>query len=188
MDISTGSVQNQTVEVAQAVAEPVAEVAEAIKSEPVVHCDESGWKRQRGYRVLWVAVTMTLAHFKIQTARSKAACQDMIGAVVDGRIIVSDRYSAYQWIPDTSRQVCWAHLDRDFLLLSQAKEPLARQTGLDLLACADEVFEAVADERGGKLDWAVFVEAMSRVRDKVGAIAKRGLPSEHKKRVRCAGL
>lgn len=181
MPISTGSVQNQTIEVAKAVAEPVAEVAEVIKSEPVVHCDESGWKRQRGYRVLWVAVTKLLAHFKIQTSRSKAACQDMVGAVVDGRVISSDRYGAYRWIPDENHQVCWAHLDRDFLRMSKAAEPLARQTGLDLLKCADEVFEAVADEREGKMEWAVFVEAMARVRERVRSIAVRGLPSEHKK-------
>ncbi len=181
IELSLGSIHNQTLEVAKAVEQPVAEVAEAIKRAPVVHCDESGWKRQRGYRVLWVAVCGLMAHFKIQTERSKAACQTMVGDVVDNRIIVSDRYSAYKWIWDANRQVCWAHLDRDFLLMSQAKEELAKETGQGLLGCADEVFEAAAAQSAGELDWAVFVEGMSKVRQRVRAIASGGMASAHKK-------
>jgi transposase len=180
-DISLGSVHNQTLEVAKATQQPVEAVAEAIKQAPIVHCDESGWKRQRGYRVLWVAVTTTLALFRIQTERSKAACQVMLGRVDGKRVVNSDRYSAYQWIADENRQVCWAHLDRDFLLMSQASQELARQTGAALLLCADEVFEAAGKERDGELKWAMFVEQMSKMRDKMREIAQGGVSSEHSK-------
>lgn len=35
-------------------------------------------------------------------------------------MVVSDRWSAYQGIPLSRRQVCWAHLERDFQAMAEA--------------------------------------------------------------------
>ncbi len=34
-------------------------------------------------------------------------------------IIISDRYAAYNYFDSCQRQVCWAHLKRDFTRLSE---------------------------------------------------------------------
>jgi len=35
------------------------------------------------------------------------------------RILTSDRYSAYNWLAVSQRQVCWAHLKRDFTQIAE---------------------------------------------------------------------
>ncbi|MBE7531401.1 MAG: transposase [Ardenticatenaceae bacterium] len=34
-----------------------------------------------------------------------------------GGIVTSDRHSAYNWLADERRQLCWSHLQRDFQAL-----------------------------------------------------------------------
>lgn len=181
IDLSLGSLHKHTLEASEAVADAVEEVAQAVKQQPVVHSDETGWKRQRGYRVLWTATTSLLAYFRIQTQRSKAAAQAMLGLIGEDQVIVSDRYSSYKWLKDKNRQVCWAHLDRDFLAMSQAREALARETGDALLALADEVFCGVSQQRGGHCSWAVFAESMGKIRERVQEVAQKGVESRHEK-------
>jgi transposase len=35
------------------------------------------------------------------------------------RIIITDRYGAYNFLPDQSHQICWAHLKRDFQKIAE---------------------------------------------------------------------
>jgi hypothetical protein len=44
----------------------------------------------------------------------------------------SDRYSAYTWLMLEQRQVCWAHLKRDFTKIAQ-RRGLSRELGEALL-------------------------------------------------------
>src|SRR6185437_303324 len=64
--IALGSISNLEQGTSEAFAAPVQEVAEAIRKEPVVHADETGWY-ERGKRAwLWAAVTAHLALFLIR--------------------------------------------------------------------------------------------------------------------------
>ncbi len=40
------------------------------------------------------------------------------------RIVVSDRFGSYNWIPSQQRQVCLAHIKRDFEELGEQKDKL----------------------------------------------------------------
>lgn len=55
------------------------------------------------------------------------------------RVVVSDRYAAYAFVDPAQRQVCWAHLIRDFRRISQ-RPGKAGQTGRRLLAMAHVLF------------------------------------------------
>ena len=45
----------------------------------------------------------------------------------------ADRYNAYNWVDVAQRQLCWAHLKREFTKISE-RSGVSRQLGRDLLA------------------------------------------------------
>ncbi len=59
-----------------------------------------------------MAVSRLVSVFTIQWSRSRAALMNVLGE--SQAVITSDRVSAYSHLPAERRQVCWAHLRRDF--------------------------------------------------------------------------
>jgi transposase len=62
---------------------------------------------------LWVAATSHLSVFLIHSKRGLEGLWQLLGTVPTG-ILCSDRWSAYNSLEPRRRQVCWAHLKRDF--------------------------------------------------------------------------
>lgn len=55
--------------------------------------------------------------FVIAASRGSGVVKGLLGEAFAG-ILVSDRWSAYSWLDVACRQVCWAHLGRDFQVLA----------------------------------------------------------------------
>jgi len=53
-----------------------------------------------------------VSYFHVWLSRSQATAQSLLGQGLGN--FTSDRYSAYNWLAVSQRQVCWAHLKRDF--------------------------------------------------------------------------
>ena len=85
---------------------------------PVVNIDETGWKTSGERRTLWGALTRQTAVFRIAAGRHASEAQTMLGERYDG-IVCSDRYAGYDYLDPTRRQLCWAHLLRDFTAHSE---------------------------------------------------------------------
>ena len=62
---------------------------------------------------MWVAVTAGVTVFVVRLSRGAKVAQELLGERFCG-ILVTDRWRAYTWYPTRWRQVCWAHLLRDF--------------------------------------------------------------------------
>jgi len=54
----------------------------------------------------------------LSPSRGRKIAKELIGKY-QNKIIISDRYSSYNYIPDQSRQICWAHLKRDLQRISE---------------------------------------------------------------------
>ena len=139
-DLAVGSVDALCQATAAALAEPVAELAAAVRQAAVAHADETSWTRAGQRQWLWVVTTTLITVFTIAASRGRGVIQGLLGEDFGGRL-VSDRYAAYNWLPPEQRQVCWAHLRRDFLALLHYG-PSAAQLGLALLDLTDRVFDA----------------------------------------------
>ncbi len=117
--MSVGSVNRLRTEASETLSRPVEEAKVYVQSAPIVGADETGFKQgnadgqnphnQRAW--LWVAVTPLVSFFQVMLARSTAAAQALLGKDFSG-ILNSDRYSAYNWLDVSQRQLCWAHLSR----------------------------------------------------------------------------
>jgi transposase len=171
--ISLGSISNLEQATSVAVAAPVEEVAHVIREAPVVHADETGWYELRKRAWLWVAVTSHIALFLIRASRGAHIAQELLGAAFAG-ILVSDRWSAYNWVDVARRQLCWAHLLRQFRgFQDHGQEANAIGRALELLT--DTMFHAWHRVRDGTMTRAAFQEFIERLQPYVVGELQRGV-------------
>ena len=116
--LSTGSIDAIVQHAGEALAEPHAQLADQIRSASVVNIDETGWRLRGGKRTLWGALTLRAAVFRIAEGRHRREAQALLGEDFSG-VACSDRWWAYDYLDPERRQLCWAHLVRDFTAHSE---------------------------------------------------------------------
>ena len=92
---------------------PYNELAIAVHHAKATNIDETSWRERLRKVWLWATVTPLFTVFTIAKNRSGDVAKALLGSE-DGQVVGSDRFSAYDWIMARWRQVCWAHLRRDF--------------------------------------------------------------------------
>lgn len=145
--LALGTVSHLEQQMSAALAAPHAEALEAVRQAQVKHVDETGWKQAGQRRWLWLAATAGLAVFLIHVGRGFRALKALLGTDVIG-FLTSDRWAVYDKWPVWRRQVCWAHLKRDFQKLVDRGGPAAR-LGEALSRIERRVFEEWHLFRGG---------------------------------------
>jgi transposase len=118
VELATGSVDAIIHRAGRALAAPHTRLEREIKSAPVVNIDETGWKTAGGNRTLWGALTARTAVFRIAAGRHAFEARTLLGECFTG-IVCSDRWRGYDYLDPTRRQLCWAHLLRDFTAHSE---------------------------------------------------------------------
>ncbi len=136
--LALGSVTTMQEQMSDALGPAHQQIAEEVRPAVVKNVDETGWKQAGKKRWLWAAVTSTAALFVIHLRRGVVGLKALLGETVQG-VIGSDRWSAYQAIPVERRQVCWAHLRRDFQAMID-RGGVAKAIGEELLFHADMLF------------------------------------------------
>jgi transposase len=111
--VSVGAVNALQDQMSRALERPHQEIARVVERADVKHVDETGWKQAGQKRWLWTAVSASAVYFLVQVGRGAKALRNVVGQVIRG-VVCSDRWSAYQVVPLSQRQICWAHLKRDF--------------------------------------------------------------------------
>jgi transposase len=158
VELGLGSVSNLEQTVSRALEAPVQEARAYVQTQPAVHQDETGWWQKHARAWLWVASTAAVAVFLIVNSRGKAVAQAMLGEHFRGTLI-SDRWCAYNWVHVLNRQVCWAHLVREFEGFIE-RGGQAKRLGELLLAEVFVMFEWWHLARDGLLQRATFQRKM----------------------------
>jgi transposase len=184
VDISLGSVSACEEAVSEAVAEPVAEARKHVEAAPVAHADETGFREvpaeggppKKAW--LWAAVTPLVTVFLVHAKRGAVAARDLLGSFAG--VLVSDRWSAYGFIDAAKRQLCWAHLIRDFEWIAEFG---AEATGIGraLLAETKRMFGWWHELKAGGLTRSGFQKRMAPLMARVGALLDEGAACSHKK-------
>jgi transposase len=174
--LSLGSIGHLEEQMSQALAPAHDEAIQAVRAAEVKHADETSWRQAGKRRWLWLAATATVAAFVIHARRGLAGLQALLGEVVAG-IVVSDRWTVYEVLPDGRRQLCWAHLIRDFRALAE-RTGTSRRIGENLLALSAVLFEYWPKVRDGTHSREWFQrEVLSAIRPDVAWELRRGLRS-----------
>jgi hypothetical protein len=159
VEVGLGTIGTLQDAVRAALAAPVAAAQTYVQAQPVVNADETGWREQSKRCWLWVATTALVTVFLLHKSRSRAAAQELLGPDFAG-IVGSDRYSAYAYLAATQRQVCWAHVSRDFQSLVDRGGESA-SLGAKLLAVKASVFALWQQVKEGNLTRADFACAVA---------------------------
>src|SRR5919205_470592 len=163
--MSVGTISQSEKATTAVVAEPVEEARAYVQEQAVAHLDETSWRQGNKRAWLWVAVTSLVTVFLVRLSRGGQVACELLGEPFSG-ILVTDRYSAYNWYPVRWRQVCWAHLLRDFEAM-RGRGGVSEEIGDALLAQAHQMFTWWHRVRAGTLQRSSFRSYMSPLRREV---------------------
>jgi transposase len=147
--IALGTVSNLEQEMSAALADAHAEAQQAVQAAAAKNVDETGWKKAGAKCWLWGAATAAVACFVIAPTRGALGLAALLGDQIKG-IISSDRWSVYAQLKLGLRQVCWAHLKRDFQKLVDRNAD-GKDIGEMGLGAVEVLFELWHGFRGGGL-------------------------------------
>lgn len=176
-EVAVGTVSTIEQQVSAALAPVVAEARAAVRQAAVANVDETGWRQGRQRAWVWTVVTALVTVFQIDRSRGGQVLRTLLGPTWAG-IVGSDRFSAYRWLAVEQRQVCWAHLTRDFQKLADWG-PGPRPIGQRLLAITAQVFELWHRFQAGELDRWELTVAISRVAAEMAAVLDDGAVHGH---------
>jgi transposase len=169
--ISLGSISHLESHTSRALAPIHAEAHAALEGRDA-NVDETSWKQGGKKAWLWVAVTQLMSVFLIHRNRSRAAFESLMGPKLG--VLTTDRYSVYRHLETDRRQVCWAHLRRDFQAMVD-RHNAGSVIGAELLAHAEILFDRWQRVRDGTLTRRGFQRRyLPWLREAVWQLLRRG--------------
>ena len=177
VDLGLGSVPKLEKRTSAAIAPAVEEARSYVRSQPSANQDETGWREGCKKAWLWVLATQYVSVFLIDLHRSAEVAKKMLGVDFKG-ILTTDRWSAYNWLDNRYRQLCWAHLLRDFQAFVE-RGGKAQVLGEALLAYAHQMFSSWRLLEKGQSSRAQFQEQMIPIRTQVGDLLRQGSNCSH---------
>src|SRR3954462_4102655 len=161
LSISTGMISKLERRSAAVLEAPYNNLAVSVHSTDAANIDETSWRQDRRKAWLWVTVTRIATVFTIAGHRSGEVAKALLGSAPD-QVVSSDRFSAYEWIAARWRQICWAHLRRDFQAMIDRGDE-GKPVGEKLLKLSHRLFHNWHRVRDGTLDWETFGKRMTRL-------------------------
>lgn len=172
VDISLGAVSAVEKRVSDTLEAPVHEAWEVAEAAAVKHTDATSWLQGGKLRSLWTMATDRVTVFKIMVDGKMATITPWFGACKG--ILVSDRAPVFFFWKMSLRQICWAHLMRRFVSISEQEGP-ARALGLELLEYTALLFHYWQSYRGDAITREKMQAWMAPVRRHMEACLQRAV-------------
>lgn len=160
-------------------AEPVAALHEFVEQELVCLVDETSWREKTGKPWLWVKATARATVFRILPGRSQQDAKVMIGKNENG-FVTGDRYPGYNHLADANRQICRAHLKRDFQAIAE-RDGDSKTIGEGLLEQSKQLFRLWQQVRDGTITRVEVQKPIEPIKEKVSRLLFEGTLSTHSK-------
>jgi transposase len=172
--MSLGGLSQCEAQLTSVLEQPYQEATDHVQAQQTAHADETGWPR--GNRLkgwLWVLCCTSAAVFQVQAGRGQAAAKTLLGNFA--HVLHCDRWSGYNCFAGL-RQLCWAHLKRDFKALSETQGTIGR-IGCQLHTLAKHLLHLRKRVRDGTLQWETFQRRMEPLIQRVEALLEKGADS-----------
>jgi transposase len=187
ISISVGAVDAAVMRMSVILKDPWEKLREYIQQAQVVHADETGWRLSGAQQYLWLASSALAACFRIDPTRSQAAAKELLGEEFGG-FVVSDRYPGYHFLDVLQQQLCWCHVIRQLVEVSE-RHGAPGKLGRKLLKAARDVIAIHRRylEDGHDLDW--LREQLRPLRERIQALLEQGARGRHERTANfCSGL
>lgn len=171
--MSLGTVNKLRLEASSALESVVESAKSYVQNSRVVGADETrfvqgnvdGCNEKNTQAWLWVMVTPLVAFFEITLSRCTQTAKNLLGKNFSG-ILNSDRYASYNWVGLEQRQLCWAHIKREFVKISE-RTGVSKEIGEALLKLEEELFKLWYQVRDGTLSRCEFQLKVQFIRDSI---------------------
>jgi transposase len=171
IDVSLGALSKMEERVSEALEEPVEEAKTSVLLAPSVNIDETPFFEKNEKAWLWAAVTNSVVAYLVRATRGMKVARELLGETFRG-ILGSDRAKCYLLIDMKHRQICWAHLKREFQKLVDAGLPGA-EIGKFLEEDRKKLFEWWHRVRDGTMARSSFRKKVSNLRQGVRALLEQ---------------
>jgi len=171
LPLSPGSVIDLCQVMSSALAAPYIQSQTALSAASHANVDETGWKEAGKRCWLWVAVSVTSTVFMIAT-RSSKALNALLGETYQG-LVTSDRFKAYLILVVERRQICWAHLKRNWQAFSERDGPVG-QWGQEAVGLIGQWFHHWHQFQRGELDRMALQTHMQPIQLKLRQLLEQG--------------
>lgn len=161
LELSLGSIPAVQQQVSAALAQLVATAQAHAQQQAVHYVDETGWRQANQQHWLWIDATSEVTVFRVLPGRGQQQARTMLGSQFTGTV-TTDRHRAYNHLAPAHRQLCWAHLKRDFQAFSERGGESAR-IGTALLEQVQIIFDLWHRQRAGELTRAEFQRLLAPV-------------------------
>lgn len=185
--LSVASVEALVKQTSAALEDPYIRILEHLDRAAVRCADETSWRQAGDTRWLSVAAAVDAALFQIASRRDRDATRALLGDDPDG-VIVSDRYAVYLYIDHTKRQLCLAHVLRDFIALGERAGAPGR-LGRNLQRCLADAFKIVNQPGRDPADLTALQADLAPSRTKLRELLEQGARGRDPQTARfCTGL
>ena len=174
-----GTIDNAIMRINAILADPWAELREAIRKAQTVHLDETTWRLRGAQQWLWVAASALAACYRIDPSRSQKAAKELIGEDFGG-FAVTDRYAGYHFLDVLQQQLCWAHVIRQLTEVSERAGAAGRR-GKQLVALARKVIAAHRQylEHSHQPEW--LAEQLAPLREQIRTLLEQCAAGRHQR-------
>jgi transposase len=187
MKMSLGSVSALQRRVSQSLAAEVEHAKQFVENQLSQNVDETTWPEAHKAKWLWVNATADVTVYHLLEGRASKQAKQVICEQAKG-VIGTDRFGAYNWLPARRRQICWAHLKRDFQAMAERGGQSA-QVGEGLLKEVEEVFKLWHQLRDGKISRKELQQEIAPVERRVkNLLVEGGGCEQNKTRHTCENL
>jgi transposase len=173
---SLGSTEACTQETSAALDLAYQAVLAEVRASKWAGADETPWKLRGKKMWLWVGVAKRATVFRVTRGRGAKELEGLLGDF-EG-IVSSDRWCAYQIY--RKRQLCWAHLVRNFRKLGLRGGKAAEFAAQGEQVC-DRVFERWRCFREGTLERDALKQGMRKIQASFRRLVERGAESINRK-------
>jgi transposase len=174
-----GTIDATIMRVSAILADPWAELRDAIRKADAVHLDETTWRLAGAQQWLWVAASALIACYRIDPSRSQQAAKALIGEDFGG-FAITDRYAGYHFLDVLQQQLCWAHCIRQLIEISQRNGATGRR-GKRLVALAREVIAAHRDYLDNGHEPQSLADRLAPLRAQIRALLEQCAAGRHQR-------
>jgi transposase len=171
--VSLGGISDIEQYLSEALAAPVAEVQSALQSVDAVGHDETGWRQENQKAWLWTTVSENYAVYKIDLKRSGEVARSLLNSTQFLGTVTTDRYKAYNCYPMERRQICHAHLARDYKKIADREGP-GEKIGKQLCVKEAAVFTVWHSFKAQLIDRETMSKKIETIATKIKALLIAG--------------